>query len=492
MQRTRAMPQTVLAALTAGLLALGTGVQRPEAAETVLSASASDTLVSQIRRDCELGDGVVSIGVVPVSATGSPLASDDEAALTRAIEAALAERGVRTGLSHDAAKLIGLTVASGEAGVREAERIEAGARAAGEILLWPEVRLVAEGRVRLTLVAMRPTPACKTVLQTEVEMATVSGTIDVRRLMASVARRTLADSESASAETIVLLPFRSAPNTYGDCDDLVRAHLLEAFNLELDTGIGAINRAANERRLRVDARAATPSSEVPEGAIVIGGSWGLTEAERGAPSAANGASDGDAQAPRLWVSLEVRRGNVVMHARQRLAVAGLSCSARTESFTRTIEARAKMDRRTLWVHLDQPFFRVGVDRLKVKLTSARERDARFAIYCWYLADDASAYILVPNPSMPESGEISGHKTRVFPDDFGIPPQRLTSASNDLFHCFASERPIDEDLHRKWLSLFGAAGTGPNGEIEEEVIVELLARMRAEPGIVEAMTRIEVR
>ncbi|MGL4236176.1 hypothetical protein, partial [Tabrizicola sp.] len=131
--------------------------------------------------------------------------------------------------------------------------------------------------------------------------------------------------------------------------------------------------------------------------------------------------------------------------------------------------------------LTAPAFQAG-QRLEVRVDMAKPGP----LYCWVMAPDETAFVVLPVGEMAtvEPGSYS------YPADFGLGDIVLSDAFENLFHCFAPSEALPQALEQSWRD------AGPQAAnqvlLDSAAIAAMLEDMRAQPGMVEATTRILVR
>jgi hypothetical protein len=183
----------------------------------------------------------------------------------------------------------------------------------------------------------------------------------------------------------------------------------------------------------------------------------------------------------VWLDLAFLRDAQVVSAgpRRQVDLAGLGCDAAVRPLLDFVSLTANRDASRL--DLTAPAFEQG-QRLEVRVDLADPGP----LYCWVVAPDETAFVVLPvgETSEVQSGSYS------YPADFGLGDIVLSGTFENLFHCFAPSDPLPAALDQSWR----AAGPQPDGQVllDSAAIVTMLEDMRAQPGMVEATTRILVR
>ncbi|MBM7067438.1 hypothetical protein [Actibacterium sp. 188UL27-1] len=184
-----------------------------------------------------------------------------------------------------------------------------------------------------------------------------------------------------------------------------------------------------------------------------------------------------------WLELEFAQGPQILSAmpRTRVDLGALACDPTLRSLPDYIAASTRRDRTQLDIAAAATPFRPG-QRLEVRI----DLGAPAALYCWVLAPDETAFIALPaTASNPEA-----QGALIYPTSFGLRQIVLDGAFENLFHCFAAPAPIPQALDAQWRDL-GPAGGNPR-LLDRAQIEQILAQMRAQPGLTEATARIVVR
>jgi len=216
----------------------------------------------------------------------------------------------------------------------------------------------------------------------------------------------------------------------------------------------------------------------------------VVEVTRLGPSACTLASEMPTTQARLstdaggatWIDLQVRQGNRTLSAlpRRRVDLATLGCDPAPRPLLDYVALTINRDAATL--DISAPPFATG-QLLDVRIDLGKAAP----LYCWIIAPDETAFVLLPLGDMAE--RAAG--TYSYPADFGLQSVVLNEPFENLFHCFAPTAPLPDALIGAWR----AAATGNAGTpalLDGLALNALLDDMRAQPGMVEAATRIIVR
>jgi hypothetical protein len=183
----------------------------------------------------------------------------------------------------------------------------------------------------------------------------------------------------------------------------------------------------------------------------------------------------------VWLDLAFLRDAQVVSAspRRQVDLTGLGCDAAVRPLLDFVSLTANRDADLL--DLTAPAFEQG-QRLEVRVDLADPGP----LYCWVIAPDETAFVVLPVGQTTEvqPGSYS------YPADFGLGDIVLSGAFENLFHCFAPSDPLPAAIDHSWQ----AAGPQADGQVllDSAAIGSMLNDMRAQPGMVEATTRILVR
>ncbi len=140
----------------------------------------------------------------------------------------------------------------------------------------------------------------------------------------------------------------------------------------------------------------------------------------------------------------------------------------------------------------QPSFRVAKDEVEVLITPKRDQ----YFYCWVIAPDQTAYVLLPWKNEMLIEPFKGGETITYPTDFlkinrndgdGLQgPTVYPRAAREVFGCFASDDRPPEDLEDRWISLhyMNEGGAAPQKALSGDQIQRVLEDWRALPGVEE--------
>ena len=272
----------------------------------------------------------------------------------------------------------------------------------------------------------------------------------------------------SNVKKIAILPFLSGKGMDNSCNRELVDHMSNALLRERDNASRVItdNQQLDVRQVRGE-----HAVKDKKNTIIIDGKFGC---------------DGDGS---HWVRVGFRRnGRPVIPSLTKTSITGLNCGCRSRTFFEKIRQEAKMCPAYFKMRARKGETFVG-DYVNIRLRSKRKAD----LYCWYLAADKTAYILVPNPHNPGSGKISVQQEKRYPRDFGFPEQQYQQESNDMFGCFVREKPLPDEAHAYWMKKWGPkGGSGSNGELVEGEIVDMFQMMRRQEGTGECYVQVNVK
>lgn len=188
-----------------------------------------------------------------------------------------------------------------------------------------------------------------------------------------------------------------------------------------------------------------------------------------------------------WMALEFRRGDAVLAptGRNRIPVEGLGCDPAVRPFLEHVAATAGSDRaRLALLPAASPFARGR--RLDVRI----EGRAGMRLYCWVLDSDGTASVVLPVRGE-EGKSVLRAGGQSYPYDFGLTDIVLDAAFENLFACFGTEAELPAALRRRWLK----AAPGANDDaaiLPSDEVLDLIEKLRAVPGVVEATAPLVVR
>ncbi len=405
--------------------------------------------------DCAATSGdalVLAVAGVPPDQTA--LAEAEAEALRLDVEGALAATGrVRLAPAGDVNRLRALREGSTGLPAAEAEALIARAHQGDAVIfvVAPERR---EASVAFRLQAVTPDGACK--------------------VTSPALEAPLAPGGSASPDRVI----GAALDALDEAAPGLPA--LAVCPVVAEGGHSACAGALTDRVVALAAaRAASPERVLAERPLAV---------SRAGPAECAGPGEGARVAGRLgadeesagWLDLEVRDGARVIAAlpRTRIDLGALGCDPTSRPFLDHVAATARADRAVL--DMVAPPFPQGA-RLEIEM----ELGAARPLYCWVLAPDETAFVALPVAA----DAVVGPGPLAYPASFGLPDVLLEGAWENLFHCFALAEPPPPALDERWRAV---GPTGAAALLGRDEIMDLLATMRALPGVAEATARIVVR
>jgi hypothetical protein len=429
-------------------IALGLALASPAAAEDAVAALVADLAAC-------LGQATLDRVVVAGLSNDQTALSGSEADRLRLdVEAMLRTAGADITAARDVDRLRGLMEGGGEITATQTEALLETANAGDAVVFIVEpARLT--GSVRFRLQAITPDAACK-VTSPEIETALSDGGANaVDRVIEAALEDFL--NTAPDTESLGVCPVVSEAG-YSSCapaltDSLAAAALAKAQ----DPARALTGRTLAVTRLDRAACSATP--EVP-----------TTYARLSTDAAGE-----------TWLDLQVRSGNATLAAlpRTRVDLSSLGCDPAPRPLIDYVALTANRD--TARLDITAPPFAAG-QLLDVRIDLGREAP----LYCWVIAPDETAFVLLPVGEMApwSAGSYS------YPADFGLQSVVLNGAFENLFHCFAPDAALPPELAARWRE--ATAGAAGPTLLDSLALATLLDDMRAQPGMIEAATRLIVR
>ena len=402
------------------------------------------------------GDRPLELAVVGLPSDQTALGEAEAEELRLRVEEALEATGaVRLSAGRDLTRLRALQAET--AGLSEAE-VEAGLRRAfgGDAAVFAVAPRRTEDAIAFRLQAIAGDAGCKaTSAALSLPLWGSTTVADAGRAIDAAVDGLVRAAPEMEAVTVCPV---EAEGGRSECAGPLTDLLADALAREG----GAADRALSGRDLRVERG----------GAACAAGDGAVTATGRFAHDAEG----------RSWLGLEFRRGEEVLAAlpRARVSVAALGCDPATRGFLDHVATGARSDRGVLDLLAARTPFAEG-DRLDIRL----DLGAPAHLYCWVLAPDETAFVALPAGAEAATGPGVVH----YPADFGLGDVVLSGAFENLFHCFASARPLPPEVDARWRE------AGPGGEaalLDAEAMAGLLQATRAAPGVVEAAARVVVR
>jgi len=319
-----------------------------------------------------------------------------------------------------------------------------------------------EDKASFRLQAIAKAGDCKATSEPiEIAIRTKPGVVDVDQVMSRAVENLV--RAAPDLRRVDICPFAAASG-YSACS----AALGERLLLALDAESRSDDRVLRARPLEI--RKAAPGQCAAVGAEVM--TRGRFDRDRSGQS---------------WMELEFRRGDAVLAptGRNRIPVEGLGCDPAMRPFLEHVAATAGSDRaRLALLPAASPFARGR--RLDVRI----EGKAGTKLYCWVLDSDGTASVVLPVRGE-ESRSVLRAGGQSYPYDFGLTDIVLDAAFENLFACFGTEAELPAALRERWLKAAPSANDDA-ATLSPDEVLDLLEKLRAVPGIVEASAPIVVR
>lgn len=319
-----------------------------------------------------------------------------------------------------------------------------------------------DDKASFRLVAIAKAGDCKATSEpVEIAIRTKPGVVDVDQVMGRAVENLV--RAAPELKRVDICPFAAASG-HSACS----AALGERLLLALDAESRADDRVLRSRPLEI--RKAAPGQCAGRGAEVT--THGRFTRDR----------DGQS-----WMELEFRRGGAVLAptGRNRIPVEGLGCDPTVRPFLDHVAATAGTDRaRLALLPAASPFARGR--RLDVRI----EGKAGTRLSCWVLAPDGTASVVLPVRGE-EGRSVLRAGGQSYPYDFGLNDVVLDAAFENLFACFGTEAELPAALRERWLK--AAPSTSEDAAtLSPDEVLDLMEKLRAVPGVVEATVPIVVR
>jgi len=319
-----------------------------------------------------------------------------------------------------------------------------------------------EDKASFRLQAIAKAGDCKVTSEPiEIAIRTKPGVVDVDQAMSRAVENLV--RAAPELKRVDICPF-SAASGYSACSAALEERLL----LTLDAESRSDDRVLRSRPLEI--RKAAPGQCAASSDAVT--TRGRFEQDR------NGQS---------WMELEFRRGDAVLalSGRSRIPVEGLGCDPAVRPFLEYVAATAGSDRvRLALLPAASPFARGR--RLDVRI----EGKAGTKLYCWVLDSDGTASVVLPVRGE-EGRSVLRAGGQSYPYDFGLNDVVLDAAFDNLFACFGTETELPAALRRRWLKAAPSANDDA-AILQPDEVLDLIEKLRAVPGVVEATAPIVVR
>jgi hypothetical protein len=392
------------------------------------------------------------LAVIGLDRADTTLAPEEAEQLRLAVESALVKANISLTSSADVTRIKALR--EGTTGLSGNE-VEDQIRAAfdGDAALFIVGPQRDASSVSFRLQAITPKADCKSTSDVvTLDVAGNGSLADPGQVMRAAVRRLI--EAAPDLRSIAVAPFASEAG-HSECSTALADQLLVA----LDEEARSPTRALNGKTLTI--HRGVPSGD-SAGMALATGRFDLDRQNRG------------------FISLDFSRDGRTLAPLPRtpIAIDRLACDPTIRPFLDHVAATAHTDRARL--DISAPVFTLG-QRLDIAITTAKP----LALYCWILAPDETAYVLLPTASSAMVTSKAGSLR--YPRDFGLADVVLGQRFENLFACFGSAQALPPTVSAPWL-----AGAKSGSLIEGEKVEDMLTQMRAVPGIVEATGRVVAR
>ncbi|KQP40083.1 hypothetical protein ASF49_21415 [Methylobacterium sp. Leaf104] len=352
----------------------------------------------------------------------------------------------------------GLSGAEAEAQIRDAF--------AGDASVFLVEPRRAGGTVAFRLQAITRSAACKATSEPVIVPVRIGpGVADVDAVMEQAVRAFAQAAPQAGA--VEICPF-VAEGGHSTCAGV----LTDRLAIALDAEARSANRVLKGARLDIRRR---PPGTACEGPVTARGRF-LQDRDAGG-------------APRAWMELEFRRDGAILAptGRRRIGVEGLGCDPTPRPFLDHLAATARTDGGRLAVSATATPYTAG-QRLEMRIDSK----ARQNLYCWVVAPDETAYVVLPvRGNAASAAPLTAGDVRRYPRGYGLDEIVAGEPFENLFTCFGVEGGLPPELAARWLA--AAPGTDSDATLLSPTdVLDLVDRIRATPGVTEAAARIVVR
>jgi hypothetical protein len=430
--------------------AIGLALAGPAVADEAVAA-----LMADFGTSCLGGGSPERVVVAGLPRDQTALGAAEADRLRLDVEAMLKAVGAGLAAAQDVNRLRGLLEGVTSVSGAEAEALIQTANV-GDAVVFIVEPARSEGRVSFRLQAITPDAACK-VTSTVIEAA-------------------ITDSGSGAIDRVLEVALDGFFETSPDAESLGICPVVS------DAGYSACAPALGE------SIAATALAEATSATRLLNGR--TLKVTRLSPAACASTTDQPAAYTRLstnaagdtWIDLQVRLGDRTLSAmpRTRVDLSSLGCDPTPRPILDYIALTLNREAKTLDISA-APFTTGQLLDVRVDLGQSAP------LYCWIIAPDETAFVLLPLGEMADWAP----GTYSYPADFGLQSVVLNQPFENLFHCFAPTSPLPEAIVENWR----AAATGDGGNpvlLDGLALSGLLDEMRAQPGVIEAATRIIVR
>jgi hypothetical protein len=320
-----------------------------------------------------------------------------------------------------------------------------------------------EKAVTFRLQAITRNAGCKATSE-PIEVAVKSGAAisDTDKIMSAAVERLFGSARDTTE--LAVCPFSGVENSHSTCAGALTDRLM----LALDAKARDPSRVLSERKLAV--------RRLPAGACAVPGEGVV----------AQGSFDHDRQG-QSWVNLEFRRGTEILAptGKTRISVEGLGCDPVLRPFLDHVAASARTNHTKLDVAaVGAPF--LSGQRLDVRI----EAKVALKLYCWVLAPDETAFVVLPTEDDEAKASVKPGTAR-YPSSFNLNEIVLQEKFENLFSCYGVEGDLPASLHRRWTD-FGPSANRDAKVIPRSEVHGLMEAMRSSGVAAEATTRIVVK
>jgi hypothetical protein len=329
------------------------------------------------------------------------------------------------------------------------------------------VFFVAPNRTDKTVIfrlqAITRNASCKTTSEPiEVAITSGAGIADTDKIITNAVERLFASARDTTE--LAVCPFTGVENNHSTCADALTDRLI----LALDAKARDPSRVLTDRKLSV--------RRLPAGSCAVPGEGVI----------AQGSFDHDRQG-QSWVSFEFRRGaeTIAPTGKTRISVEGLGCDPVLRPFLDHVAASARTNHNMLAIQAAGTPFLSG-QRLDIRI----DAKATLKLYCWVLAPDESAFVVLPVEGDEARAHIKPGAIR-YPSSFNLDEIVLQAKFENLFSCYGVDGDLPAALQKQWTDF--APGANREAKVVPRADVHrLMEAMRGSGVAAEATTRITVR
>lgn len=156
----------------------------------------------------------------------------------------------------------------------------------------------------------------------------------------------------------------------------------------------------------------------------------------------------------------------------------LADTQRQVSFLERLISNENKNGAKFTIELGQNQFVVQKDPVKLFIKA----EESLYLYCWYLGEDGTAYVVYPATEEENKTPWQAGETRLFPGDFSDESYVYPAPAKELFGCYARRTALPAELASDWIKAHhnNEGGNGPSKELTPQEVFSFTERLNQIP------------